>query len=177
MNRRTFIGTKTVLATAMTLGEYNAYRRWKQPANEEPNAPGYLIEYIDGGKANDSRHVGYISWTPADVFERSYREVGPTTFPAKGAPRVTVDEVNAAMKSRTFTVLPDGRTTVCNITLDNGFTVRGESSCVCGENFDQTVGETIAQQNAVNEVWKMLGFRLADRLHADRTAAASVDTL
>lgn len=43
------------------------------PANEDPNAPGYLVEYQDGGKANDERHSGYISWSPADVFEKSYR--------------------------------------------------------------------------------------------------------
>lgn len=176
MKQTTYIGTKTLLASAMTRGEYNAYRGRTLPALENGDEPGFLVEYVDGGAPNDKRHLGYISWTPADVFNRTYREVGPTTFPAKGAPRVTVDEVNAAMKSRTFTVLPDGRTTVCNITLDNGFTVRGESSCVCGENFDPTIGETIAQQNAVNEVWKMLGFRLAERLHADRMAAKSVDS-
>ena len=176
MKQTTYIGTKTLLASAMTRGEYNAYRGWTLPALENGDEPGFLVEYVDGGAPNDKRHLGYISWTPADVFNRTYREVGPTTFPAKGAPRVSGDEVNAAMKSRTFTVLPDGRTTVCNITLDNGFTVRGEASCVCGENFDPTIGETVAQQNAVNEVWKMLGFRLAERLHADRIAAKSVDS-
>jgi hypothetical protein len=32
---------------------------------------GILIEYLDGGEANDPRHVGYITWTPADVFRRA----------------------------------------------------------------------------------------------------------
>lgn len=81
------------------------------------------------------------------------------------APRVTQDEVDAAIIKQDFTLLPDGRTTICTLTLDNGFTVRGESSCVCIENFDEAIGRKIASQNATNEVWKMLGFRLADRLH------------
>jgi hypothetical protein len=61
----------------MTRGEYNAYRGWEVPANEDPADAGYLVEYEDGGKANDSRHAGYISWSPADVFERTYRESPP----------------------------------------------------------------------------------------------------
>ncbi len=69
-----YIGTKKLTAAPMTLGAYNDYRGWTIPADEIPSAPGYLVEYSDGGKANDSRHAGYISWSPADVFERSYRE-------------------------------------------------------------------------------------------------------
>lgn len=68
-------GTKRLSAKPMTLGEYNEYRRWAIPANENPADAGYLVEYEDGGKANDSRHVGYISWSPADVFERAYKRV------------------------------------------------------------------------------------------------------
>jgi hypothetical protein len=68
-----YIGTKILKAKAMTRGEYNAYRGWTSPANENPADTGYLVEYEDGGKPNDERHGGYISWSPSDVFERSYR--------------------------------------------------------------------------------------------------------
>lgn len=68
-----YIGTKSVLATTMTRGEYNDYRDWQIPENEDPNEQGYLVEYMDGGKPNDERHKGYISWSPSDVFERSYK--------------------------------------------------------------------------------------------------------
>lgn len=66
-------GTKQLKAQPMTLGEYNAYRGWTMPENETPDAPGYFVEYTDGGKPNDPRHEGYISWSPADVFEKAYR--------------------------------------------------------------------------------------------------------
>lgn len=72
----TYTGTKTVKATPMTLGDYNVLREWKIPENENPDAPGYLVEYQDGGKANHPMFKGYISWSPADVFERSYRPHG-----------------------------------------------------------------------------------------------------
>lgn len=68
-----YIGTKSVLATTMTRGEYNKYRGWQIPENEDPAEQGYLVEYVDGGKPNDERHTGYISWSPHDVFENSYK--------------------------------------------------------------------------------------------------------
>ena len=72
-----FIGTKSVLATTMTRGEYNEYRGWNIPENEDPTEQGYLVEYVDGGKPNDERHTGYISWSPKDVFEKCYRKKHP----------------------------------------------------------------------------------------------------
>ena len=71
-----YIGTKTVHATPMTRAAYNDYRGWPLPADENGEDAGFLVEYVDGGKANDTRHVGYISWSPADVFERSYKPIG-----------------------------------------------------------------------------------------------------
>lgn len=75
-----YIGVKEVIATTMTRLEYNQYRGWELPANENGNDEGFLVEYMDGGQANDSRHAGYISWSPADVFHRSYRPVDGLTF-------------------------------------------------------------------------------------------------
>lgn len=80
------------------------------------------------------------------------------------APRVMQSDVDAAIVGETYTVLPNGRTTVCQLTLDNGFTVEGLSACVCIENFDAEIGQKIARQNAVSQVWQLLGFRLQDQL-------------
>ena len=71
-----YIGTKSVLATTMTRGEYNHYRNLDIPENEDPSEQGYLVEYVDGGKPNDERHKGYISWSPACVFKDAYRPNG-----------------------------------------------------------------------------------------------------
>lgn len=81
-----------------------------------------------------------------------------------GAPRVTQDDVDAAIVRATYTVLPNGRTTVCQLTLKNGFTVEGLSACVSIENFDAEIGNRLAREQAVDGVWKLLGFRLADTL-------------
>ena len=81
------------------------------------------------------------------------------------APKVTKNELEAAIKGETYTLLPNERTTICQLTLDNGFTIEGSSSCVSKENYDREIGERIARDNAINGLWQLLGFRLADRLH------------
>jgi len=55
----------------MARGEYNDYRGWTPPEGEDQAVDGYLVEYEDGGQPNDSRHGGYISWSPRGVFERA----------------------------------------------------------------------------------------------------------
>ena len=72
---KTYTGTKIVNAKLMTRGEYNAFRGWELPANEDGSDIGYLVEYPDGGKANTAVYTGYVSWSPKDVFERAYHIV------------------------------------------------------------------------------------------------------
>lgn len=72
---KTYIGTKVVHARLMNRKDYNAYRGWEVPADENPQDMGYLVEYVDGGKSNHPNHVGYISWSPWDVFERAYTDI------------------------------------------------------------------------------------------------------
>ena len=77
-----FLGTKLVRAEAMSLGDYNTLRKWSIPENENPHpdTEGYLVEYVDGGKANVPGYSGYVSWSPKNVFEKSYGKVDHLTF-------------------------------------------------------------------------------------------------
>jgi len=77
---KTYIGTKMIKAQPMNRAEYNKYRGWELPRNEDGADEGFLVEYLDGGKANDFRHQGYISWSPDEVFHNAYREVNAMTF-------------------------------------------------------------------------------------------------
>jgi hypothetical protein len=69
---KTYIGTKVVHATPMNRVDYNNFRGWKLPADENGADEGYLVEYTDGGSPNMVGFTGYISWSPRDVFERAY---------------------------------------------------------------------------------------------------------
>lgn len=66
-------GTKQLRAWPMNKAAYCGYRGWSLPTDEDPLEEGRLVEYLDGGKANHERHEGYISWSPADVFDKAYR--------------------------------------------------------------------------------------------------------
>lgn len=69
---KSFIGTKVIYARPMSRGEYNEYRGWDLPTNENGNDDGFLVEYTSGGEANHPNHAGYISWSPLGVFEQAY---------------------------------------------------------------------------------------------------------
>ena len=71
-----YTGTKQVKATPMNRADYNTLRGWQLPADEDGTDEGYLVEYIDGGKANVEGYVGYISWSPKAVFEMAYNPCG-----------------------------------------------------------------------------------------------------
>lgn len=60
---------------------------------------------------------------------------------------------------------PIHRLTFCVLVLKNGSTAVGQSSCVSPENFNADIGRKIARENAVSQLWPLLGFRLADRIH------------
>lgn len=68
-----YIGRKEINAEPMNRLEYNQFRGWELPKDENGTDEGYLVEYIDGGQANTKEYKGYVSWSPKDVFERAYK--------------------------------------------------------------------------------------------------------
>ena len=112
---------------------------------------------------------------------------------AKGltAPRVTPQRIEEVIASEHYFTANDGMSgdgalavyknaidmltgakslsllTFCVLTLENGFTVTGESACASPENFDPEIGRKIARENAVNKVWMLEGYLLKQKLHDD----------
>lgn len=74
MDTKLYVGIKAIKAIPMTRGDYNAFRQWTPPAGEDQTAPGYLVEYQDGGAPNVVGMKGYVSWSPKEQFENAYRE-------------------------------------------------------------------------------------------------------
>lgn len=81
------------------------------------------------------------------------------------APRLTPDDIDAVIVSETYTTLPSGKVMVCDLTLRNGFTVRGEASVVSKANFNEEIGRQISRDNARNKVWELEGYRLQENLY------------
>lgn len=87
------------------------------------------------------------------------------------APKVSPEEVEDMFEQVVYVILPDGKTTIALGTMKNGFTVRGESSCVCKENFDEKLGEEYAYKDMINKSWPLAGLLLAERLYQEKKAA------
>lgn len=84
------------------------------------------------------------------------------------APSVTISDILAKIDKTEYLILPDGRTTLAMVTLKNGYTIRGESSCVCIENFNKALGEKYAFDNAVKKIWPLEGYLLAEKLFIEK---------
>ena len=70
-----YVGMKIINAKPMSRAEYNTFRGWELPFYEDGTDEGYLVEYLDGDKANTEQYKGYVIWSPKDVFERTYKEI------------------------------------------------------------------------------------------------------
>jgi hypothetical protein len=81
---------------------------------------------------------------------------------ASPAERVTKEYLESRIAGTEFHRV--GRTvTICRITLDNGYSVRGESACVNAENYHQQIGEKIAYDDAFRQLFTLFGFLLAEK--------------
>lgn len=79
------------------------------------------------------------------------------------APRLTPQMIDSVIVDKTFTNLPSGKCVVCELTLKNGYSVRGESACVSVSNFDQEIGNKIALENARGKIWQLEGYLLQEK--------------
>lgn len=98
---------------------------------------------------------------------------------AKGAvaPRVSLDDINAAITAENYFTVGSAvealgqptnpsldLLTVCVLTMRNGFVVIGKSAPASPENFDPDKGQTFAREDAIRQLWPLMGFSLRDRL-------------
>ncbi len=62
---------------------------------------------------------------------------------------------------------PLGLLTICILVMRNGFVVIGKSAPASPANFDADKGRTFAREDAIRQLWPLMGFALRDRLHGD----------
>lgn len=143
-----YIGTKLIEAKSMNLGDYNNFKGWTIPENEDPKTNGYMVKYSDD----------YISWSPKEVFEKSYLKVddNPNLPTGVSIGQKMVDDF--IVDYEVFTK-KDNITIVIAI-LKNGFTIVESSACVDPENYDEKIGAEICKERIKNQVWNHLGFLL-----------------
>lgn len=81
------------------------------------------------------------------------------------APRITKEHIQALIVDESYTNIEGTRTTVCRLGLANGFCVVGvNNGPVSAANFDQQIGCEYAYKAAVDQIWPLEGYLLAERL-------------
>lgn len=78
------------------------------------------------------------------------------------APRVTEQSINDKIAAIGYT--RDHDTTICIITMKNGFRFIGHSTPASTENFNAEVGERYAYDNAFKQIWTHEGYLLREQL-------------
>lgn len=148
-----YIGAKLIEARPMSRGEYNEYRGWKIPAEENPNDEGYLVKYQDG----------YETWSPKHIFEGAYMEVNDNKELPSGVSvgQKMVDEFISYIETTTM----GNRTTVVRCVLRNGFEIVESSSCVDPKNYSEKMGQEICMDKIKDKIWELLGFLLQTAWH------------
>lgn len=86
---------------------------------------------------------------------------------SKESPKMEVkkSDIESRIKHVRYVRIPESTVTICNITLDNGFSVRGESACVDPAKFNEQYGRTLAYDEAFDNIYKFFGFLLMEAAH------------
>jgi hypothetical protein len=85
-----------------------------------------------------------------------------TAIAAQPFEKVTKASIEAKIAKVDYIVAWE-KVTICNITLQNGFSVRGESACVDPRNFNLEIGKSLAYKQAFDNLWLLEGYLLAER--------------
>jgi hypothetical protein len=131
---------------------------WNHVRDRYEHADGRWFTVDSKGDITAKSGEYAVAATNPETVEQMIERKGKT------APRVTLDDVNAAIAEEVFTC-PVGTTlTICVLTLKNGYTVTGESACADPANFDAEIGRRIARDNARQKIWPLLGYELRTKL-------------
>jgi hypothetical protein len=91
--------------------------------------------------------------------------------------KVTLDGIKAKIKGETYLVLPDGRTTLCILDLENGYTIKGLSACVDPAEFDLNLGRKYAFEDAFKQIWALEGYLLAEKMHREKLVDENIASI
>lgn len=142
------ISTRLMQTEEMTRGEYNVFRGWSIPEDENPYDKGY--------KVTDT--TGHVSWIPLEQYERNFLKVDENSKLPSGVsigPRMVEDFI---IDYEVFT--KKDKITIVIATLRNGFTIVESSACVDPKNYNEEIGAEICKERIKNQVWNHLGFLL-----------------
>jgi hypothetical protein len=81
--------------------------------------------------------------------------------------RVTMEGMLARIVKTEYSALNDGKTTLCMLHIENGFTILGTSACVDPAQFNKALGEKYSFEKAVEQMWPLEGYLLAENRYQE----------
>lgn len=99
------------------------------------------------------------------------------------APRVSLDDIKANVRSEYYVNAADAVDggvpvdkalrlfTLCFLVMQNGYVIVGKSAPASEENFDAEKGRTFAKDDAMRQMWPLMGYALKERLAVDTAKA------
>lgn len=78
--------------------------------------------------------------------------------------KLTQQDIINVIMDEDYYRFPDTTVTVCCLTLENGYHVIGKSAALDVSNFDQEIGEKVAREDAVRQIWELEGYLLKQYL-------------
>jgi len=152
------------LSYRVTDNETYARVEWEKIPN------GATVELLEG-----EQRFSYDLGKEEQRIEQDIQDKGLT------APRLTPEDIDSKIKAVEYILprdvckrdngveifdapLPLRTLTFCMLTLENGYTVTGESACVSPEKFDAEIGKEIAYKNAREKIWQLEGYLLKEKL-------------
>jgi len=111
------------------------------------------------------KHNPDFEFKPIKVrkLEELIGEVKEIQSKGLNAPMLTPDLIESKIVKEEYHLLTDVLT-VCVLTLENGFTVTGNSDCVSPANYNKEIGDRIARDNAKEKIWELEGYLLKQKL-------------
>ena len=77
-------------------------------------------------------------------------------------PKVTLESIHAKVANVAYH--RHDHLTVCIVTMKNGFFVVGKAAPAHPGNFDEGIGQRLAHEDAIRQIWALEGYLLRERL-------------
>lgn len=81
--------------------------------------------------------------------------------------KLSIEDIKSVICDKEFIQVENSTMTICILTLKNGCRITGTSACIAKETFIQSVGEEIAEMNAIEKIWQLEGYLLMQKLYEE----------
>lgn len=146
---------------------FKKYKR-RNVAEMRPYVKGEDLTDISVARVDDPENdMGMVARNPfnhADQWYVSRKYFEENFLPMEELPqKLSVDHIEGCVVNEEY--VHTHKTSICILTLKNGFQVIGKAGVVRDELFDKEVGEKVSREKAVDQIWLLEGYLLQEKIN------------